>query len=67
MFIGSLSLEKNGLSAHQELIFLEYFTLCNLLMLHVYRKRVTGEEWFIRTPGAYLPGVFEEVSTFLFD
>ncbi|XP_067656927.1 major vault protein-like [Haliotis asinina] len=24
-------------------------------------KRVTGEEWLVSTPGAYVPGVFEEV------
>lgn len=27
------------------------------------RKRVTGEEWFVKKPGAYLPGVVEEVVT----
>ena len=30
-------------------------------MLHVYRKRVTGEELFICTPVAYSPGVFYSV------
>ncbi|GFO34278.1 major vault protein [Plakobranchus ocellatus] len=25
------------------------------------RDRVTGEEWLVKKPGAYLPGVFEEV------
>ena len=26
------------------------------------RFRVTGEEWLVKKPGEYLPGVFEEVS-----
>ncbi|EDO49176.1 predicted protein [Nematostella vectensis] len=25
------------------------------------KKRVTGEEWLVREPGAYLPGIFEQV------
>lgn len=30
---------------------------------HLFRKRVTSEEWLIRELGAYLPGVYEQVSS----
>lgn len=36
-----------------------------LLLISVitfFRERVTSEEWLIRELGAYLPGVYEEVS-----
>ena len=33
-----------------------------ITVITVFRERVTSEEWLIRELGAYLPGVYEEVS-----
>ena len=33
-----------------------------ITVITVFRERVTCEEWLIRELGAYLPGVYEEVS-----